>query len=343
MCIRDRACAVITSDGKKDRKNFSIENELVGAPLQHIHSFPTDSSPILFNHKRKSETLDSAIMLPEVVINDNKHIIPDSLWGKYWHSPSSIPSDSMVSSHSLDDLDVNINDNSHFQRRDSGSTMINTELKDLILREVFAPICPKKNRKSIVNSSTNANTTRKSSTSQLKSRSSSQDYRCDSNPSLRAIATPTSPLLKKTLQESISNAIDSSNSVMDLKQFHKKEIARENYINEIPTHSKKKVRNDYDDLSPNTSPRMTQQEFPQDIPENGVFEMEQDSSSSTPQQHTPDSNEVTNYNPDDENAQEEPVSYTHLDVYKRQGYNLKGTPPCLCQMSSPHLTLNLNI
>ncbi|AGO10177.1 AaceriAAR184Wp [[Ashbya] aceris (nom. inval.)] len=80
--------------------------------------------------------------LPEVCLNDNKHIIPDSLWCKYSHSPSSLPSQESWAAKS----ECLANSNTHARTGSdtaghssypTGSTLINTRLKELIIEEVF--------------------------------------------------------------------------------------------------------------------------------------------------------------------------------------------------------------
>lgn len=158
-----------------------LANTSIGEPLTQIHSVPSTAC-------QSSSMYNCAF--PEVVLNDNKHIIPDSLWDRYsnaqpnytptshyegyLNSPcnlkKSLSNDQEFNksfSKSTDDIinnsqlqeDFN-NKNlttgnliepplSRFQRNqwDSGSTMINTKLQELVLQEFFAPINNRRDRK----------------------------------------------------------------------------------------------------------------------------------------------------------------------------------------------------
>lgn len=189
-----------SSKGAKKKKSIDELANNIGCPLKQIHSLPCDS--VYMDSPQQA--------LPEVVLNDNRHIIPDSLLYFYPQSPNSAPSDSFLYSlnnrHSVPcDGDANV----------TGSTTVNTKLKELVLQEVFAP----------------AHNCSRSRRLIKKDRASSHDNsRRNSNQSLKNLSTQASnsPLLKKSMKDSISNAISSPNSVMDLKQLKRKEIAREN-------------------------------------------------------------------------------------------------------------------
>ncbi|QLQ80398.1 hypothetical protein HG537_0D03990 [Torulaspora globosa] len=175
-----------------------------GCPLKQVHTCPCDS-----------EFLETRRALPEVVLDDNRHMIPGFMQNWYPQSPSSAPSDSFLYSHQggRRSLPCDSNDN---RVSLSGSTTVNTKLKELVLQEVFAP--------------TYSSCSRPRRLSKKDRASSHGSSRRNSNQSLRTLPThaSNSPLLKKTTKESISNAISSPNSEMDLKQLERKEIAREN-------------------------------------------------------------------------------------------------------------------
>lgn len=107
-------------------------------------------------HANEDEEEDSGDLPPEVVLDDNKHIIPDSLWNKYSHDADNSPKDSgaltpsnsfeltksmesfsVYSSASLSPPNVSIN--SPRTHSKVGSTSINTDLQAQVLQEVFAP------------------------------------------------------------------------------------------------------------------------------------------------------------------------------------------------------------
>lgn len=82
---------------------------------------------------------------PEVVLEDNIHIVPESLWNHYKSSPKSIHcelsntrADDNVSGKDISSEPVSpsFGNNENI----TGSTSVNTKLKELVLSEVFAPI-----------------------------------------------------------------------------------------------------------------------------------------------------------------------------------------------------------
>lgn len=225
-----------------------------GCPLKQIQTCPCDSEYLESGNQRQA--------LPEVVLDDNRHMIPGFMLNFYPQSPSSAPSDSFLYSlpGNRRSLPCDSNDN---QTNLSGSTTVNTKLKELVLQEVFAP--------------THSSCSRPRRLSKKDRASSHGNSRRNSNQSLRNLSShaSNSPLLKKTAKESISNAISSPNSVMDLKQLERKEIARENArtsAHQSPRCSNKSspLLQPNDAISPLSLPvdRMTN--------EGGVFEMDDD-------------------------------------------------------------------
>ena len=247
-------------------QNRLFKDENIGAPLEHIHSFPMsnnlESGSVKYNRNR---CLNGSF-LPEVSIDDNQHIIPSSLWGHYYsnsqsnsysdtHSPSSaassVPDDSYLSTtcenndnlsgtsrHRKKSLDIK-------RRRDSGSTVLNTKLKDLVIQEVFAPITTRKNstdgnNNAFVSGSVRTISGRQyrkkvrsssSSSPSITNISSINSMRRNSHVSLVETSKESeSPLLHKLKKEYISNAINSSHSVMDLKQFQQKTTVRDSIL-----------------------------------------------------------------------------------------------------------------
>ncbi|CAK7893321.1 inositol hexakisphosphate kinase 1 [[Candida] anglica] len=131
----------------------------------------------------KSNNVDVSLdgdLPPEVVLDDNKHIIPDSLWKQYSHTsphdsfildsngvnsisekkssfPNTPPTDSLDMPKSLDNISFSgkspsslspphmaINSPRTMVFNKVGSTSINTDLQAQVLQEVFAPKKPKK-------------------------------------------------------------------------------------------------------------------------------------------------------------------------------------------------------
>lgn len=196
-----------STKGAKRKKTCEARGDGVefGCPLKQVQTCPCGSE-YLETSRRPA--------LPEVVLDDNRHMIPGFMQHWYPQSPSSAPSDSFLYSHQGGRRSLPCDSDNHVSL--SGSTTVNTKLKELVLQEVFAPSyssCSRPRRLS------------------KKDRASSHgSSRRNSNQSLRTLPThaSNSPLLKKTTKESISNAISSPNSVMDLKQLERKEMAREN-------------------------------------------------------------------------------------------------------------------
>ncbi|SCU78741.1 LANO_0A03840g1_1 [Lachancea nothofagi CBS 11611] len=197
---------------------------------------------------------------PEVVLDDNKHIIPDSLWYKYSHSPESAPSDSYLSSHSLEDRAPRFGD--------SGSTVINTKLQELILKEVFAPTKRKShNRVSSLNDKLGS----KGSISSTNLVALNNSVRRNSDEFKGAGVLPPSPLLDKSTKAILANAIDSHSSVLDLKQFHMRKMAKIDADNQI---SSEGVESQEDSIPPPNSFGDDYRDPAEE--EDGIFTMEED-------------------------------------------------------------------
>ncbi|ODQ59650.1 hypothetical protein WICANDRAFT_31450 [Wickerhamomyces anomalus NRRL Y-366-8] len=101
---------------------------------------------------------------PEVVLDDNRHIIPESLWDHY---SSSAPSPASSFSYLSDPAGGSPLQSPHHHPHSSsanqhqqspiptslGSTTVNRKLQELVLQEVFAPIRSKRNHRSLRHSS----------------------------------------------------------------------------------------------------------------------------------------------------------------------------------------------
>ncbi|CAI4037907.1 hypothetical protein SMKI_04G2430 [Saccharomyces mikatae IFO 1815] len=294
-------------EDSQNNDDVALSVEPTGTPLTHIHSFPLEHSsrqvlqkehpevePIHSQHvKRSLSSSNQPSLLPEVVLNDNRHIIPESLWYKYSDSPNSAPNDSYFSSSSSHNS-CSFGDRGNMnklKRRDSGSTMINTELKNLVIREVFAPkfFRRKRNINTIAIGNHDARSDSNPSFLTQKSRASSHDA---SSASIKTLDVSSSqaniqiddpnvspnihgPFLKKSLHERISNALEGSHSVMDLKQFHKNEqIKHKNsFCNTLsPILTATNSRNDDDFVSSPNCISNTQE---------GVFDMDEDTGNET--------------------------------------------------------------
>lgn len=198
-----------------------------------------------------------AMKNPEVVLDDNKHIIPDSLWYKYSHSPESAPSDSFLSSHSMEDRSS--------RGWDSGSTVVNTKLQELVLKEVFAPT--KRCAHARV-SSLGERQLPQGSVSSNNLTSFNNDRRNSEELKQSDSTSPSSPMLNKSAKVSIANAIDSHSSVLDLKQFNERKLAQ------IDAETKTLSQQKPDETLRSSSPFHKFAEGQTD--DEGVFTMEED-------------------------------------------------------------------
>ncbi|KAG5420594.1 KCS1 [Candida metapsilosis] len=100
-----------------------------GNKITEEPDFKLDESQDL---RRQSED-----MPPEVVLDDNKHIIPETLWKHYSESMPS-PKSSFLDSPKQSPIPSLTN--SPVQRPNPGSTLVNTELQFQVLQEVFQPL-----------------------------------------------------------------------------------------------------------------------------------------------------------------------------------------------------------
>lgn len=122
---------VNTENTKKGNTNSNSKGDMTRTSSNRV------LSPTLLG--QKEDVYDDITPLPEVVLDDNKHIIPNSLYQQYSssrshsNSPSSAPIDSFLLSHSLDDDQVLKSD----FNQGSGSTSVNTKLQELVLKEAF--------------------------------------------------------------------------------------------------------------------------------------------------------------------------------------------------------------
>ncbi|SCU93849.1 LAME_0F05204g1_1 [Lachancea meyersii CBS 8951] len=151
---------------------------------------------------------------PEVLLDDNKHIIPDSLWYKYSHSPESAPSDSYISSHSYE--------HGGSKHIDSGSTVVNTKLQELVLKEVFAPA----KRKLHTRNSSLEKMSSKHSPSTTDLLELSKNIRRNSHEGKGIGIGSSSALFPRSTKTNLAKGIDSHSSVLDLKQFHLRNMAQ---------------------------------------------------------------------------------------------------------------------
>lgn len=111
---------------------------------QHVPSSKNDDS-FLNNLKDKVGKQSSLRMgstkveeFPEVVLEDNIHIVPQSLW-QHYNSPEVKPTTSVLS-QPLQAKSPSTDSETDENFKITGSTTVNTKLKELVLSEVFAPI-----------------------------------------------------------------------------------------------------------------------------------------------------------------------------------------------------------
>lgn len=111
------------------------------------------------NLKLKHSSSYQEELPPEVVLDDNKHIIPESLWDHYSSSvPSPASSFSYMSETSPCQSPRALYNTSQHNNPTSpnvnslGSTTVNRKLQELVLQEVFAPIRSKRSFRSLKHS-----------------------------------------------------------------------------------------------------------------------------------------------------------------------------------------------
>ncbi|AMD22022.1 HGL318Cp [Eremothecium sinecaudum] len=123
--------------------NTIASPEAIDETLRHNHLDRVLSPEIDPIEQISSPQIVEETPLPEVCLDDNKHIIPDSLWCRYSHSPSSVPSeDSLLNSrhNSGSNLLTKARGSGNLPLlapNETGSTLVNTRLKELVIEEVF--------------------------------------------------------------------------------------------------------------------------------------------------------------------------------------------------------------
>ncbi|KAL3229029.1 Inositol hexakisphosphate kinase 1 [Nakaseomyces bracarensis] len=272
----------LQSNFSNTRENSNLENLEIGTALTHIHSFPIEKQHRSVSCKDHSTNQQ----LPEVVLNDNRHIIPDSLWGRYSHSPSSLPGNSpnsYLSSRSYDEQrmvhpGISVDNMEEYRNHngDSGFTMVNTELKDAVLEEVFAPIYSRRHHKQRSHNNIHINTEENPIPNSVKRSMIYDSIRRDSDTVVNT-STPArndSPLLNQNVKDSIGNALDTSHSVMDLKQFKKTEEIKEEIRNKANDNAPKFLSSSKMAISTSISSVETSRSKQECEDDNGVFMMD---------------------------------------------------------------------
>ncbi|CAH02233.1 inositol polyphosphate kinase KCS1 [Kluyveromyces lactis] len=157
---------------------------------------------------RMEDIKEGISTLPEVVLDDNKHIIPNSLYQQYSssrstsNSPSSAPIDSFLSSRSFDGGEV-FKGNSN---QGSGSTSVNTKLQELVVKEAFM-----RRKPSGVCYSPRSSRTRTGSSSSLKECKHSRSSSSSSNKKSRGLGNE-----QYLRRNSMKRAAVSTNNVLDV-------------------------------------------------------------------------------------------------------------------------------
>ncbi|ODV60049.1 inositol polyphosphate kinase KCS1, partial [Ascoidea rubescens DSM 1968] len=164
--------ALVNRENKWYEAVEMLHPELLHFMPKYIGVLNSSFSKINELTKRNSASLklnenENIELPPQVVLDDNKHIIPDSIWKKFSFQSTSSPETDPNSIHSKDSTHSSLNSgttnkfpgsNSSSNPKDStilqcnnklqnmilnsltGSTSVNTELQELVIREVFAPI-----------------------------------------------------------------------------------------------------------------------------------------------------------------------------------------------------------
>ena len=204
-------------------------------PLKHALSYPDLDTPPLFEVSENAIQDDlaatrfhSGYIYPEVTVDDNKHIMSNALLGRY--SLRSLSDDTTREEVLLSPKSRQRSLDSDFDAEDkndkascktklaigggAGSTLLNTKLKDLILEEAFAPICPGKQHS---HSSTCV------IVPQNRSASSSSAHAAAIRSLL--LSNPTDEQDNESIATG-RRGLESHQSEVDLKQFHRREVMR---------------------------------------------------------------------------------------------------------------------
>lgn len=149
-------------DDNEDLNDFKLDNSPSLAPIEEdqVLSHPPSAPNSV---KLRPTNSYNEELPPEVVLDDNRHIIPESLWDHY---SSSAPSPASSFSYLSDPAggsplqsphhQSSSNTNQHQQSpapTSLGSTTVNRKLQELVLQEVFAPIRSKRNHRNLRHSS----------------------------------------------------------------------------------------------------------------------------------------------------------------------------------------------
>lgn len=86
-------------------------------------------------HKQHDDSESLGELPPEVVLDDNKHIIPNSLWTQYSHDEVPV----LSSTYGKSPEDPQALSGHGYNKAPGGTTTINTALQAQVLQEVFAP------------------------------------------------------------------------------------------------------------------------------------------------------------------------------------------------------------
>lgn len=111
--------------------------------VRHTVPVPEDSDLADVSPQTVAQSPDDYECLPEVVLDDNIHIMPDSL---LQHYSSSVPSDHDSFRDKHPDLPYSPHDSPHLEATSPGmstswgASTVNQKLRELVLHEVFAPL-----------------------------------------------------------------------------------------------------------------------------------------------------------------------------------------------------------
>ncbi|KAK6460035.1 hypothetical protein DFJ63DRAFT_323974 [Scheffersomyces coipomensis] len=179
------------------------------------------------HHHHSIADIDDAEELPEVVLDDNKHIIPDSLWHQYSNSiPSSVPDSFVNRQNGLNDAISNSFHNSLHNGSVSssinsprlngnvnniGSTTINTDLQVQVLQEVFQPTLKLHSSTGLNNSVTAINPNDEIFAMDDDESKQFSDFSVVSSPSLQPIANNNNSISENT-EATSSNSSNNNNN-----------------------------------------------------------------------------------------------------------------------------------
>ncbi|CCH45327.1 Inositol hexakisphosphate kinase 1 [Wickerhamomyces ciferrii] len=144
-------------DDSEDLNDFRLDSSPALQPIDEHQIMNHETSAPNTTKLRPTSSYNEQLP-PEVVLEDNRHIIPESLWDDYstsapsaassfsYHSDMAMPHSPLLSPKFPSSTQQS-------PAPSSGATTVNRKLQELVLQEVFAPIKSKRNLRGCLSSS----------------------------------------------------------------------------------------------------------------------------------------------------------------------------------------------